>query len=285
MDNEAIKLKIGTALSVVAAVLTFACTAAERVELFDIHQEEANPYILSYSYQTMELCPAITYRLVTTVRATSGLPGAYKWQIRAYTNDVTEANAIVTTSINLQDAFGEDINPGGRIDLSLIGTDATPVGTIYEFAGNVVPNGYLRCDGSEVSRTTYKRLFDVIGTTYGSGNGSTTFTLPNFNGRVAQGANNTYLPGNILNAGMPNIHGKFNKSSGNGGIIHVTTDGITREGALSVGNTASTYYFDDKSSHTAVRGWKFNARDSNSIYGKSDTVQPPAVVVNWIIKY
>lgn len=60
-----------------------------------------------------------------------------------------------------------------------------PPGTLLEFAGNAAPTGYLLCDGSAVSRTTYAALFAVIGSTYGSGNGSTTFNLPNFAGRVS----------------------------------------------------------------------------------------------------
>ena len=54
----------------------------------------------------------------------------------------------------------------------------TPVGSISLFAGKTAPTGWLICDGSAVSRTTYANLFSVIGTTSGSGNGSTTFNNP-----------------------------------------------------------------------------------------------------------
>ncbi len=59
-----------------------------------------------------------------------------------------------------------------------------PVGTYIEGAWTSAPNGYLLADGSAVSRTTYSALFAVIGTTYGAGNGSTTFNLPDTRGRV-----------------------------------------------------------------------------------------------------
>ena len=65
----------------------------------------------------------------------------------------------------------------------------TPPGTVTAFAGSTAPAGWLLCDGSAVSRTAYAALFAVIGTTYGAGNGSTTFTLPDLRGRVAAGAN------------------------------------------------------------------------------------------------
>lgn len=53
------------------------------------------------------------------------------------------------------------------------------VGTIQAFGGAIAPDGWLFCDGAETSRTTYADLFAVIGTTYGAGDGSTTFNLPN----------------------------------------------------------------------------------------------------------
>lgn len=56
--------------------------------------------------------------------------------------------------------------------------DIMPAGVIVPFAGTTVPAGYLLCDGSAVSRTTYADLFAAIGTTYGAGDGNTTFNLP-----------------------------------------------------------------------------------------------------------
>jgi microcystin-dependent protein len=64
---------------------------------------------------------------------------------------------------------------------------ALPTGAVMPFAGTSAPTGWLLSDGSAVSRTTYASLFGVIGTTYGTGDGSTTFNLPNMSGRVAVG--------------------------------------------------------------------------------------------------
>lgn len=57
-------------------------------------------------------------------------------------------------------------------------------GSIYMYAGNTVPQGFLQCDGSAVSRTTYADLFAAIGTVYGAGDGSDTFNLPDLSGKV-----------------------------------------------------------------------------------------------------
>ena len=67
------------------------------------------------------------------------------------------------------------------------GATSTPAGVIVPYAGSSAPTGYLVCDGSAVSRTTYADLFTAIGTTYGAGDGSTTFLLPNLKGRAIVG--------------------------------------------------------------------------------------------------
>lgn len=64
------------------------------------------------------------------------------------------------------------------------------IGMVQDFAGTVLPAGYLWCDGSAVSRADYSELFDAIGTTYGTGDGSTTFNVPDLRGRVAAGKDN-----------------------------------------------------------------------------------------------
>lgn len=62
------------------------------------------------------------------------------------------------------------------------------IGKIIEFAGSTVPAGYLLCDGSAVSRTTYASLYSVIGDSFGDGDGETTFNVPNLMDKVVVGA-------------------------------------------------------------------------------------------------
>lgn len=63
---------------------------------------------------------------------------------------------------------------------------ALPAGSMVDFAGTSAPGGWLMCDGSAISRTVYASLFAAVGTTYGTGDGSTTFNLPDFRGRFAR---------------------------------------------------------------------------------------------------
>jgi len=62
-----------------------------------------------------------------------------------------------------------------------------PVGAVVSYISTNAPKGWLSCIGQEVSRETYSDLFSIIGTTYGVGNGSTTFNLPDLSGRVVVG--------------------------------------------------------------------------------------------------
>jgi hypothetical protein len=79
-------------------------------------------------------------------------------------------------------AISEALNNKADLDLHNLNNEGkksvTLAGMVMAFAGTSAPAGWLKCDGSAISRTTYAALFNVIGTTYGTGNGSTTFNLP-----------------------------------------------------------------------------------------------------------
>lgn len=68
------------------------------------------------------------------------------------------------------------------------GTPGIPTGTLTMFAGSSAPTGWQLCDGSAISRSTFSALFAVIGTTYGAGNGTTTFNVPDMRSRSPLGA-------------------------------------------------------------------------------------------------
>jgi hypothetical protein len=67
-----------------------------------------------------------------------------------------------------------------------------PTGAITMWAAATAPSGWLLCDGTAVSRLTYANLFSIIGTTWGTGNGTTTFNVPNTAGKTVRGVNGTY---------------------------------------------------------------------------------------------
>src|SRR5262249_53633802 len=77
---------------------------------------------------------------------------------------------------------------------------AIPVGVIWTYGGSSAPTGWPVCDGSAVSRTTYADLFGVISTTYGAGDGSTTFNVPNMAGRSPIGVGDSGTAGHTNHA-------------------------------------------------------------------------------------
>ena len=92
--------------------------------------------------------------------------------------------------LNLIQRYDAIVNEKIETAMQNSGGEKIPIGTIFEFPTDDItklPTGYLFCDGSAVSRTTYADLFAVIGTTWGSGDGSTTFNLPSKEGLVTVG--------------------------------------------------------------------------------------------------
>lgn len=169
---------------------------------------------------------------------------------------------------------GADNVSSARANLGIDTTFFNPTGSIIAFAGNTtLPDGYLLCDGSKVSRTTYKKLFDIIGTTYGAGDGKTTFTLPNLIDRFLEGSS---AAGSYKAAGLPNITGYSNWNQ-NGKDYDF--DGAFKSSTHRTGANVG--------SGNATGVWKlnFDASDSNNIYGNSLTVQPAALTTKFLIKY
>jgi microcystin-dependent protein len=99
--------------------------------------------------------------------------------------DSTQDGLLRKVSGNLSDYVGGD-NTCHDL-MSAVATLLMPPGIILDFGGSTAPNGFLFCDGSAVSRTTYSTLYGVIGTTYGTGDGSTTFNVPDCRGRTSIG--------------------------------------------------------------------------------------------------
>lgn len=153
------------------------------------------------------------------------------------------------------------------------------VGVVQAFAGRTTPQGWLLCDGSAVSRTDYAALFAVIGTTYGAGDGSTTFNLPNLVDKFVEGS---ATAGTVKSAGLPNITSRYDDNLG-----YATSDLVGWHGAVYLGNLATSLITSNRTGDNKqyCHTWAFDASKSNAIYGASNTVQPPALTMRYIIKY
>lgn len=97
------------------------------------------------------------------------------WYLECTTAGTSDSGALTITT----PAVGNSVTDGTAVwTIRSMGDDSMPIGTIVPFTGSTNPAGYLECNGAAVSRTMYPDLFALIGTTYGAGDGSTTFNLP-----------------------------------------------------------------------------------------------------------
>ena len=177
---------------------------------------------------------------------------------------------------------GVNADNNGNVQL---GNCGAITGEIKWFAFNTVPDGYIICNGAKVSRTTYADLFAAIGTSFGNGDGSTTFTLPNLIDRFAQGSRTV---GTYKGPGLPNITGGFwDLTSTVDSSTMGNADGVFFTKYTSEGNRVYSIYNTDiaQSPYGNKDGIGFNASRSNSIYGNSTTVQPPTLTLLPCIKY
>lgn len=147
-----------------------------------------------------------------------------------------------------------------------------PVGAIMAF--HDVPAGWLQCNGAAVSRTTYAALFAKIGTKYGSGNGSTTFNLPNLHHKFIEGTNTTSEVGQSVSAGLPNITGTFTEHGNTLGLE--CTGAFTGEARIGLNSNQGGAWDGGRVT--------MNSSRSSSVYGAASTVQPASTRLLYCIK-
>lgn len=169
--------------------------------------------------------------------------------------------------------------------LSASGGNSVPPGCALPFTGSgSVPSGFLLCNGAAVSRTTYADLFTAIGTLYGTGDGSTTFNIPDFRGRFLRGYDGTRSAaiGKAQADGLPNITGQGSV----GGVSGTYRAPIyNTSGVFSADDLGTAANYGGGSATNQYRSLVFDASDSNAIYGSSSYVTPYNYAVQFIIKY
>jgi microcystin-dependent protein len=154
-------------------------------------------------------------------------------------NDLTDKPTLATVATT-----------GSYNDLTDVPTipSAIPTGMIAPFAGASAPSGWLLCDGTAVSRTTYASLFSTIGVSYGVGNGSTTFNVPDLKRRVPVGKGTSDTLGNsdgLIEASRSVTHNHtipaHYHSMGAGATLNITSSGAVTTGIESADHTHTGY--------------------------------------------
>ena len=187
-----------------------------------------------------------------------------------------------------------------------------PTGALTPFASSTVPTGWLLCDGQAVSRTTYAELFAIISTNYGTGNGTTTFNVPNLKGRVPVGLDSAQTEFDVLaetggakthtltTAQMP-VHTHTQNAHTHTQDAHTHTQDAHNHGVSGLGQTASVGGGDFTSAIVAAgsittssqtpainnaTATNQNATATNNNAGSGDAHNnlQPYLVINYIIK-
>ena len=162
-----------------------------------------------------------------------------------------------------------------------------PTGCVLPFAGSTAPTYFLLCFGQAVSRTTYADLFGVIGTTYGTGDGFTTFNLPDLRGRAVAGLDN--MGGSAAGRLTSTVLSASNTLGATGGAQTVTlstseipshSHAIQRSNsaATSVGADASALYRIQQDTGATM------TNTQNSGGGSAHSNTQPTIVLSYIIK-
>jgi len=184
---------------------------------------------------------------------------------------VGSTNPITVATLNQSG----DLNITGDYKVNGTNLQTVPTGTVSAFAGSAAPTGYLLCDGSAVNRTAQAALFAVIGTTYGSGDDSTTFNLPDLRGRVVAGLGESLLSATADTLGEDN------------GLI-----ADTKEHTLSIDEMPSHNHTYNNSNNpssqaqggTGLPGGNQSANTGDTGGGQAHNNVQPTIILNYIIK-
>ena len=237
-----------------------------------------------------------------------------------------DALTATSTELNYVDGVTSGIQTQiNTINSAISALEVFPKGMISPYGGASAPTGWLMCDGSAVSRTTYSALFAVIGTAYGSGDSSTTFNVPDLLGRTPIGAGSgsgltartlgqkvgvesTVLTSSHIPQHSHTIdhgHGNTINISTGGSHAHSFSTGWTGSGTHDHAGSATTGYaaespdprsgFTTANTHTAAahdHGFTGGVTDHAGSSGNYGTASPtgvsamqPSTVVNFIIKH
>ena len=245
------------------------------------------------------------------------------YESRRYNTPIADAAKIADGTVSNAefqrlDGVTSDLQTQLDSKLASAGAFTVQTGMILPFSGAAgsIPTGYLNCNGAAVSRSTHSALFTLIGTTYGAGDGSSTFNVPNLSGRMMIGKSGSYTLGSTGGATTDSFtpsgsvsvtvnnhtltlsqipsHSHFVSSSGNGFPNQVQTNGALTLTSKSNGGAGNNDYIlfgvsgqaNQSPSQSVGGGAGHQHSASGSFSGNAGTIDVlnPYISVNFIIK-
>ena len=207
------------------------------------------------------------------------------------------ANFSSTVTVVGAATFKSNVSIGG----TLTGVETTPSGAVTAFAGTSLPSGWLYCYGQNVSRTAYADLFSAVGTTYGVGDGSSTFGIPDLRGRAIAGQDDMGgSSANRLTGQTGGVNGD-DLGAGGGAETHVITEAqLAAHAHLIAADATGGQAYPTASNHIAKKGdwgstnnYQFSGTDTDPTLGLTTSVGSgtahnnvqPTLILNYIIKF
>lgn len=157
------------------------------------------------------------------------------------------------------------------LDITNSSNSLVVTGTVIASANSATPTGYLYCNGAAVSRTTYAKLFSAIGTTYGAGDGTTTFNLPNYSSYKFVTSGTVSIKGNGKALGLTNGTEKFGIANSPSDYVRCNTSGYGANVGASI----------TKTNISEQKAWGVTTDATKS--GITGTVT--TATIKWYIKY
>ena len=202
--------------------------------------------------------PVVAGYYIFTVAPTNGLPvginlndiSYYNGSVWSLFQNYAASNAIVVVGLISATQVAYRKQAGSWIDVT--NNSDISIGDIKITAKSTAPTGWLKCDYSEYSRTTYSNLFNAIGTTYGIGNGSTTFNVPDMRDRTPIGAGQATFISNFAYTSV-DIATDIITVPSNDSLITGTPVVFTTTGTVPGGLVSGTTYYIIRISATTIK--------------------------------